>query len=618
MKKLFTLLTLATMLIGGVLSSSARVFYGTESDVVAGTSILPNGGVTADGNVLTFPNAWWNGLTIDASKGVDPQKYGKFSYTVDSWAIGSDEQSGVPFRIELLDADGTNLSTIYGQTSVTIPTNCTKIVLNASAPDTKVTNLQITMGNKVISGTDDGMASLIELPSNNAGTWANGIPAFPKTLPQATVLFGNGEGSGESVWADITGYEKLSIVVSDVTKVGSQLRVWMWNGSGVTTLYPHLESEYESVTDWTAVNSVSTTGTYVVKLPVGYKLKGIKTNWDGAECTVSDVYLTEYASYPDLILYPINAVNNLTGVGKSWADITFPCNISNSAFWGSHDPNINNYVDISGCNTIVMDLETGNDQFRAFVWNEETNSRDILYFYPEDAVSPNYKVATATNGKGRYVVDVRGYSKLMGVKPYGGGGKINLAYVTKDGYADVAVDEARTFSSSSILDFSEVTDVEAYIATNVTESKVTMKKVTGAVPANTGIVLKQASNKEVLSIPTCGAATEDVSANLLVATTASTNVPAGAFVLAGSAETLGWYYIGANAATLPAGKAYLAAPTAAKQLQFVWGDDATQAVDAVAETKAEDGAWYTVTGVKVAAPANGLYIHNGKKVSVNK
>lgn len=618
MKKLFTLLAIASLLFVCTLSSSARIIYGTESDEVAGTTLLPNGGVTADGTVLTFPNAWWNGLTIDASKGIDPQNYGKFSYSVDSWAVGSDEKTGVPFRIELLDADGTTLSTIYGQTSVTIPSNCTKIVLNASEANTKVTNLQITMGNKIISRTDDDIASLIELPSNNAGTWAGSIPAFPKTLTQATVLLGNGDGSNESNWADVTGYEKLSIVVSDVTKAGSQLRVWMWTGSGVTTLYPHLESEYESVTNWAERAAVTTPGTYVVKLPVGYKLKGIKTDWDGAECTVSDVYLTKYASYPDVTLYPINAINNLTGVGKSWAGITFPCTISNSSFWGSHDANIDNYVDITGCNTIVMDLETGTDKFRAFVWNEENNVRDILYFYPEDAVSPNYKAENTTTGKGKYVVDVRGYSKLMGIKPYGGGGKVNLAYVTKDGYADVAVDEARTFSSASILDFTDVTDVEAYIATACNGSKVTMTKVTGAIPANTGIVLKQASNKAVISIPTCGAATEDVSANLLVATTSSTDVPTSAYVLAGSAETLGWYYIGANPATLAAGKAYLAAPTAAKQLQFVWSDDATKADEVVAETTVEDGAWYTITGMKVAAPTNGLYIHNGKKVSINK
>lgn len=619
MKKIFTLLA-AIMMIAGSISVNARIIYGTGSDVVAATTLLPNGGVTADGDVLTFPNAWWNGLTIDKSKGVDPQQYGKFSYTVDSWAVGEDAKTGVPFRIELFDVDGTNIGTLYGKTSIAIPTNCTKIVLNAAEANTKVTNLQITMGNKVVSRTDDDFASLIELSSNDAGTWANNIPTFPKTLPQATVLFGDGEGSGESIWADITGYEKLSFVVSNVATAGSKLRVWMWTGSGVATLYPHLESEYENVTDWTAENTVTTAGTYVVKLPKGYKLKGVKTDWDGAECTVSDVYLTKYKSYPTITLYPVNAINNLkVGAGTiSWAGITFPCSISNESFWGSHDADIKNYVDISECNTIVLDLESGNDKFRAFVWNEKTNSRDILFFYPEDAVSPNYKEDNTTTGKGKYVVDVRGYSKLMGIKPYGGGGKINLAYVTKDGYADVAVDEARTFSSDKILDFSEVTDVEAYIATAVADGRVTMKKVEGAVPAGTGLVLKQTSDKAVISIPTTDVATEDVSENLLVATTTTTNVPTGSYVLAGTGADLGWYSIGSTPAQLAAGKAYLTVPTAAKgQLQMVWGDDNVTAVEVAEEASAKvaDNTFYTVAGVKVAQPKKGnLYIYNGKAI----
>ena len=32
--------------------------------------------------------------------------------------------------------------------------------------------------------------------------------------------------------------------------------------------------------------------------------------------------------------------------------------------------------------------------------------------------------------------------------------------------------------------------------------------------------------------------------------------------------------------------------------------------------KAEDGAWYTIQGVRVDKPAKGLYIHNGRKVVV--
>ena len=40
------------------------------------------------------------------------------------------------------------------------------------------------------------------------------------------------------------------------------------------------------------------------------------------------------------------------------------------------------------------------------------------------------------------------------------------------------------------------------------------------------------------------------------------------------------------------------------------------AIEAVETEKAEDGAWYTIQGVRVDKPAKGLYIHNGRKVVV--
>lgn len=181
----------------------------------------------------------------------------------------------------------------------------------------------------------------------------------------------------------------------------------------------------------------------------------------------------------------------------------------------------------------------------------------------------------------------------------------------------IEVNEALTFSSQKILDFSGVTDVEAYIAVGVNGNKVTMKKVTGAVPDNTGLVIV---GNGTVTVPTATTATEDVSGNLLVAVGANTRTEPGVYVLAGSGETLGWYRTTeSNHPYIYGGKCYLEVPeTYAKQLTIVWGDDATNTDDVAAEAVVEDNAWYTTGGIKVAAPAEGLYIHNGKKVSVNK
>lgn len=50
-----------------------------------------------------------------------------------------------------------------------------------------------------------------------------------------------------------------------------------------------------------------------------------------------------------------------------------------------------------------------------------------------------------------------------------------------------------------------------------------------------------------------------------------------------------------------------------------WTDKETPtAIEAVetAKTKADDGAWYTLQGVRVSQPAKGVYIHNGRKVVI--
>lgn len=179
------------------------------------------------------------------------------------------------------------------------------------------------------------------------------------------------------------------------------------------------------------------------------------------------------------------------------------------------------------------------------------------------------------------------------------------------------INEAITYSSNYNLDFATVTGVEAYMATGVNNSKVTMTKVNGCVPAGTGLVLKQVGENTKVIVPTSLTTTEDVSANKLVATTEPTAVPMGSYVLAGSGDTLGWYSVGEEQQpTLAAGKAYLAFTSSAKALTIDW--DTITAIETTNVATAENGAWYTISGIKVASPVKGLYIHNGKKVLVNK
>jgi len=183
---------------------------------------------------------------------------------------------------------------------------------------------------------------------------------------------------------------------------------------------------------------------------------------------------------------------------------------------------------------------------------------------------------------------------------------------------EVTIDEALTYSSDKILNFSELTNVEAYIATAIGDKKVTMTKVTGAVPAGTGLVLKQVGEATTVLIPSCATPTDDVSTNLLVATTTETTPPVGSYVLAGTSETLGWYRIGNVQPTLAAGKAYLSVPapvTSAKSLNIVWGEDSeTTGIATISTEQTINGAAYNLAGQRVNANAKGLVIMNGKKL----
>lgn len=73
--------------------------------------------------------------------------------------------------------------------------------------------------------------------------------------------------------------------------------------------------------------------------------------------------------------------------------------------------------------------------------------------------------------------------------------------------------------------------------------------------------------------------------------------------------------------TVASGKAYLQlskqAGTGANARVLIFpGDDETQGINAIPTAKANDGAYYNLSGQRVNAPTKGLYIQNGKKMIV--
>lgn len=123
------------------------------------------------------------------------------------------------------------------------------------------------------------------------------------------------------------------------------------------------------------------------------------------------------------------------------------------------------------------------------------------------------------------------------------------------------------FSSTSALDFTNVTDCNAYYADSYANGTLHLTKATGVVPANFGLLLcasKNATTSVCIPVATaeqlddCKLTADD---NVFVATSNTTYAPASstdALALGVKDSKAGFYYVGANVA-VPQNKMYLPA-----------------------------------------------------------
>lgn len=189
-----------------------------------------------------------------------------------------------------------------------------------------------------------------------------------------------------------------------------------------------------------------------------------------------------------------------------------------------------------------------------------------------------------------------------------------------------------TYSASVPLDFTKVTNMSAYIATSSDggdNGGVTMTKVSGFVPAGTGILIK-GTKDESANVP-LGTSPSALSAtNYLVATVDGATVNASTtdvynYIFGKGANGVGFYNVASGTFTSAKNKAYLKISkklstqkdetTSAKFLSLNFEDE-TNGISTVKSVESTDNVYYTLSGVRVAQPQKGLYILNGKKVIV--
>ena len=198
-----------------------------------------------------------------------------------------------------------------------------------------------------------------------------------------------------------------------------------------------------------------------------------------------------------------------------------------------------------------------------------------------------------------------------------------------EGYSAVAANIGTyglaTFSSDYALDFSKATTgLAAYMVTGHEGNIVTLSKVTGTVPAGTGLLLEGAVG--TYSVPVVASSTTDVSSNLLVAGTGdAVGYTAGytRYVLGVKNDKAIFQRLadGGASATVAKGQAYLqfTGTLSAPTLSFDFNGGTTGVNDVRSQMADVRSEIYDLQGRKVAQPAQpakGLYIVNGKKVVI--
>lgn len=169
-----------------------------------------------------------------------------------------------------------------------------------------------------------------------------------------------------------------------------------------------------------------------------------------------------------------------------------------------------------------------------------------------------------------------------------------------------------TFCSNKALDFTGINTLEAYYAKTVENGNVYLLRVSGAVAAGTGLVLKGATTR----IPVAESG-DELEGNMLIGVSADTDVNASTdYVLTEKNGVAVFAQTGVNKATVAAGHAYLRVPVAQARTRAIGiGGEGTTGIDNTFIDNFEQGEMviYNLGGQRVKNAAKGLFIINGKK-----
>lgn len=165
------------------------------------------------------------------------------------------------------------------------------------------------------------------------------------------------------------------------------------------------------------------------------------------------------------------------------------------------------------------------------------------------------------------------------------------------------------------------TGLTAYTGTQKDENTIELTAIEDdVIPAGTGVVLKGTTDSYTLTLTNDEAA--PVEDNVISGTCLPISVTEAElenyYVLSTLEGVIGLYWPMTGTTELAANKAFIEKPEAAGAAgyRFVFGDNTTVGIDGVTLGQPDNTPYYDLSGRRIAQPAKGIYIHNGKKVFI--